>query len=109
MNGRIIGFIIWTMAGCFMTGIGISAFFSKKAVGFWANAKMFEVNDIKKYNYATGKLFVVYGVVFAALGIPMLSEQNSPYILLSIVGALIESIAAMAIYNIVIAGKYEKK
>lgn len=31
MDGSIIGFIIWALVGCFMIGLGISAFFSKKA------------------------------------------------------------------------------
>lgn len=109
MEGRIIGFIIWAIVGCIMIGIGISAFFSKESVGFWANIKMFPVNDIKKYNYATGKLFIIYGVIFVVLGIPLLSEQNSPYILLSVLGVFIETIAIMAIYSLVITKKYKKK
>ncbi len=76
-----IGFIIWAAVGCFIIGIGISAFFRKKAVGFWANMEVEPINDIKKYNYATGKLFIVYGVIFIVLGLPMLSGQNSPFIL----------------------------
>ncbi len=52
MDGRIIGFIVWALFGCFMIGLGISAFFSKKAVGFWANIKIFSVNDIRGYNRA---------------------------------------------------------
>ncbi len=109
MNGSIVGFIIWTLFGCFMIGIGISALFSKKQVGFWANIKTFEVNDVKGYNKATGKLFIAYGIIFILLGIPMLSEQNSPYILLSVLGIMIETIAIMAIYSLCITKKYEKK
>lgn len=109
MGEGIIGFIIWAIVGCFMIGIGISAFFSKKAVGFWANIKMFQVNDIKKYNYATGKLFVIYGIVLIILGTPLLCGQNSPYILISILGIVIETIVMMAIYVLVITKKYEKK
>ena len=50
MDGRIIGFIVWALCGCLMIGLGIGAFFSKKAVGFWANIKTFPVNDIRGYN-----------------------------------------------------------
>ncbi len=107
MDGRFVGFIVWALAGCFIVGIGISAFFSKKAVGFWANVKPFAVNDIRGYNHAVGKLFVLYGVIFIVLGVPMLSDQNSPYILLSILGVMIETIAIMAIYAIYITKKYE--
>ena len=73
MDGKIIGFIVWAIVGCFIIGIGISAFFRKKAVGFWANIKAEPINDIKNYNYAMGKLFIVYGVIFILLGTPLLS------------------------------------
>ena len=55
MDGSIIGFIIWALFGCFMIGLGISAFFAKKAVGFWANIKNFEVNDLEGYNREIGR------------------------------------------------------
>ncbi len=54
MDGGMIGFIGWVIVGCFMIGIGISAFFKKEAMGFWANIKIEPVNDIKHYNYAVG-------------------------------------------------------
>lgn len=109
MDGMLIGFIIWALCGCFMIGLGISAFFSKKAVGFWANIKIFPVNDIRAYNHATGKLFIAYGVVFIVLGLPLLSGQNTPYILLSVLGVMIETIVMMAIYNLSITKKYSGK
>lgn len=109
MDGSMIGFIVWAIVGCIMIGIGISAFFSKEAVGFWANIKPFPVNDIKGYNHATGKLFIAYGVVFIVLGIPLLSGQNTPYILLSVLGIMIETIAIMAIYTLFITKKYRKQ
>lgn len=108
MDGSILGFIIWAVFGCFMIGLGINAFFSKKPVYFWSNIKAFPVNDIKGYNHATGKLFVIYGVIFIVLGTPLLSAQNTPYILLSVLGVMIETIAIMAIYSLSITKKYEK-
>lgn len=83
-------------------------FFAKKPLGFWANAKVFEVTDIKKYNRAVGKLFCTFGIVFAILGIPLISGQNSPWILLSVLGIMIETIVAMAVYSLVIEKKYKK-
>ncbi|MBS7006837.1 hypothetical protein [Anaerostipes sp.] len=109
MDGSIIGFIVWALCGCLMIGLGISAFFSKKAVGFWANIKTFPVNDIRGYNHATGKLFIIYGVIFIVLGMPLLCEQNTPYILLSVLGVMIETIAIMAIYSLSITKKYREK
>lgn len=109
MDGSIIGFIVWALCGCLMIGLGISAFLLKKAVGFWANIKTFPVNDIRGYNHATGKLFIIYGVIFIVLGMPLLSDQNTPYILLSILGVMIETIAIMAIYSLSITKKYREK
>ena len=107
MGGAIVGFIIWAVVGFLIICIGISASFSKRAVGFWANIKTFPVKDIKEYNRATGMLFICYGIIFVMLGIPLLNGQNNPYILLSILGVMIETIAIMAIYSLVITKKYE--
>ncbi len=106
--GEIIGFIIWAIVGCFMIGIGISAFFRKKAVGFWANIEVEPMNDIRNYNCAVGKLFIAYGVIFVLLGLPMLSDDNTPFIILSVLGIMVETIAAMTIYTLIIAKKYKR-
>ncbi|MBD5497129.1 MAG: hypothetical protein HDR11_05095 [Lachnospiraceae bacterium] len=107
----LYAFLIWlAMSACFVI-MGIYNFFSKKksAFGFWANAKVFEVTDVKAYNRALGKLWCVFGVVFALLGLPLLYGQNSPYILLTILGAMLEAIAAMVVYVTVIEKKYRRK
>lgn len=108
MAGTIIGFGMWCIVGCFFIGLGIFSFFSKKAVGFWANVKMFEVTDIKKYNNAMGKLFCTMGVIFIFLGLPLLSKETSLWILLSCVGVMVEVLLAMVIYSTVIEKKYKK-
>lgn len=109
MTEMMIGFTICSIVGCSFIGLGIYSFFSKKAVGFWANAEKFEVTDRKKYNGAVAKLFFVFGFVFILLGLPLLSGQNSAWIVLSVVGAMVESITAMVIYTTVIEKKYRKK
>ena len=70
-----IGFIIWALAGAAFIGLGIYCIFSKKsaAFGFWANAKMFEVEDVRGYNRALGKLWCAYGIGFILLGIPLVN------------------------------------
>lgn len=110
MEGRMIGFVIWCIAGSMFVGMGMYAWFLKKPVpmGFWANAKMFEVVDVKKYNRAMAKLFCMFGIVFIALGVPLLAGQNSGWIVLSIVGVMAESITAMAVYSLKIEKKYKK-
>lgn len=106
-----IGFIIWCLAGIFFIGMGIYAAFSQKpkVMGFWANAEMFEVTDRKRYNRAMAKLFCIFGMVFILLGLPLLAEDHSAWIILSIVGAMAESIAAMVVYVVVIEKKYRRR
>lgn len=105
----MIGFIIWALCGLMFVGFGISAFYAKKAVGFWANAKVPPIEDVAAYNKAVGKLWCVMGVIFIVLGFPLLSGQNSPLILISVIGIVLEIIAVMIIYSIGIEGKYRKK
>ncbi len=108
MGGTVIGFFIWTIVGVSIIGVGIGAFFTKKVVGFWANMKPIEVKDIKGYNNATGKLLISYGLIFVVLGLPLLSGQNSPLILLSVLGVMLETIILMAVYSLCIEKKYKE-
>lgn len=105
----MLGFIIWAAVGIIILGIGIYSFFSKKPVGFWANAKMFDVKDYQKYNYAVGKLFCVYGIIFIVLGLPLLGGENSSVVIISVLGVMVETIVLMVIYTLVIERKYRKK
>ena len=107
MTEMILSFTIWSIIGLLFIILGIYAFFSKKAqpMGFWANAKMFEVTDVRKYNAAMGKLFIGFGMIFIILGLPLLSGQNSALIILSVFGVMAEVIIMMAIYTIVIEKK----
>lgn len=109
MTGNIIGFVIWAIAGVIITSLGIRAYFSRKLIVFWANIKPISVNDITGYNRAVGKLFVIYGVILIALGLPLLSGQNSPFILLSVLGVMIETIVIMAVYSLCIERKYKEQ
>lgn len=105
----MMGFIIWAIVGCFFIGLGIFSFFAKKATGFWANAKMFEVSDVRKYNCAMGKLWCIYGFVFIVLGIPLFAGQNSPLIIISILGVFVETLVLIIIYTQVIEKKYRRR
>ena len=111
MSETVVAFIIWCAIGLLFIGMGFYAFFTKnpQPMGFWANAKMFEVTDVRKYNAAIGKLFIGFGIVFIALGLPLLSGQNSALIILSMFGVMAEAIFMMAIYTLVIEKKYKKK
>lgn len=107
----MIAFIIWSLVGIAFIVLGIYAFNSKRAVAFsfWANAKTFPVQDTRAYNRAVGKLWMVFGAVFILLGLPLMDKQNSPFILLSILGIMIESIVAMVVYTVVIEKKYRTR
>ena len=108
MNTMTTAFVIWALAGGVMVAFGIYALYSKRALpfGFWANAKVFEVSDVRAYNRALGKLWCVFGVCFVLLGLPLLGGQHSPYIILSILGCMVEAIVAMVVYVTVIEKKY---
>ena len=107
----MLAFIIWAICGCAFLILGIYACLSKKEVafGFWANSGTFPVKDVKSYNRAVGKLWCVFGVVFLILGLPLLEGQNSPLILISILGVMAEAIIAMSVYTVVIEKKYRDK
>lgn len=53
--------------------------------------------------------FVIYGVIFIALGLPLISGQNSSFILLSVLGVMVETIVIMAIYSLCIEKKYKEQ
>ena len=105
----MIGFIIWSLFGVFIIGLGIKDMFSKNPVGFWANTETIKIKDVKGYNRASGLLFIIYGIIFVILGIPLLDGQNTPYVLLSVIGVMVETIVIMAAYSLVIVKKYEEK
>ena len=106
----MIGFVVWMLVSVIFFGIGISSFKADKPVGFWANAKTPEIEDVLAYNKAVGKLWCVFSVVLALLGFPFLvAEQNSPLFFISIVGVMVAVIAIAVVYSLVIEAKYRKK
>ncbi len=110
MKGQTAAFVIWAVVGAAFIAMGIYDMFSRKTrpFSFWANAKVFSVSDVRGYNRALGLLFCGFGAGFILIGIPLLCGQNSPLIIVSILGAMFLSIAAMVIYVLVIEKKYRK-
>ena len=111
MEDRLIAFVIWAIMGVLFIAMGIYDLNSKKAkpFGFWANAEVAPIEDAKGYNRALGILWCVYGVLFTLIGLPLLDEQNSGLIILSILCAMLISIAAIVVYVVGIEPKYRKK
>lgn len=108
MTEAVTGFAVWSLAGIFFICMGICSLFRKKATGFWANADVLPVTDVKSYNAAMAKLFLAFGAVFLLLGLPLLFGSGSAWILLSVAGVMAEVIAAMAAYTVVIEKKYRQ-
>ena len=104
-------FIGWAIMGLFFVIWGIYMFFAKSAkpFGFWANAEVAEMKDVKGYNRALGKLWCVFGVLLILLGLPFLFGQNSVGLIITIPGTMIISIGAMIVYVVGIEPKYRKK
>lgn len=107
----MVAFIMTALMGLMFIGMGIYVFRSQKAkpFGFWANAETPPVTDVRAYNKALGKLWIVFGSFFILFGIPLIAGQNSPFAIFSIVGIMLESIIAMGVYTIGIEGKYRDK
>lgn len=109
MMGSVIAFIAWAFFGAAFIVLGIYVRFSKKerAFGFWANAKVSPVKDAAGYNRALSRLWCIFGVVFILLGLPFLiGGQNSPLLIISMLGSMFAVIAAMAVYELGIMKKY---
>ncbi len=108
MHEGTFGFVIWALCGALFLVIGISCFFCKKPVGFWANVKETpDIADVRSYNRAVGKLWIVFAVLFTLLGLPLLVNLRSAAVILSIVGVMLEVIGMMIVY-IHIERKYTK-
>ena len=105
----MIAFILWTLFSLLFIGLGIHCLLAKKTIGFWANAKQFEVTDVKAYNRALAKLWFAYGFFFFLFGLPLLAGQNVALIFIPIIGVALESITAMIVFTIVIDPKYRKR
>lgn len=100
----MLAFILWALLGVVYIGLSVFVFFSPIAP--WAN---FQVKDIAGYNKALGKLGIISGIILILLGLPLLCEQNSPLIAISILGMMADAIAFMAVYFLVIERKYRNR
>ena len=109
MEGRLVAFIIWVIVGIFFIAMGIYDLTSRKekAFGFWANAEVASIKDVKGYNRALGILWCVYGVLFTLIGVPLLIGQNLGLMMIPVLGAMLISIAAMVVYVVYIEPKYK--
>lgn len=104
-----IAFIIWSIVAIIFFIMGLIDRKSDKPVGFWANAKVSEIENIPEYNKAVAKIWFVFAVVLELLGIPLLFiKQNSPIIMFLVIGMMFLIIVIMVVYTKV-EDKYRKK
>ena len=103
----IIAFVIWSIVAALFLAIGIGIRKSKNAVGFFTGVKPPEVKDIKRYNHAVSKLWIVVAVILEIMGIPFLFiEQNTPVFIFLILG-VVALVIGMAFVYIKIESKYK--
>ncbi len=91
MAGSIIGYIIWVLVNIVFFIIGIVSWKSKVPVGFFSNFKSpenSEIADVRGYNHAVARIWFVFAAIMALLGLPLLAGQNSPLIMISVIGML---------------------
>ena len=95
----MIAFVIWSLVSAVLFGIGVSAWMSKKPVGFFTGVKPPEVKDTKKYNHSVAVLWFVYAVFIEICGVPLLFlEQNSVGFIPVIFGVAVITIALLIAY-----------
>lgn len=105
----IPGFILWSIVFLMLLGIGLWAWKSDKAVGFYTGTKPPEVTDVRKYNRSVGILWFVYAGLFELLGLPFLFlKQNAAGFLWVVPGVVVISIGLMIVYSRILR-IYERK
>ena len=105
-----IAFAIWSALSVLYLFIGIFSMRSKKAVNFFANVETAKnISDVAAYNKAVGKLWIAFAIAFEVFALPFLStEQNSPFVLLSVLGVVFLIIALVYSYMRILS-KYQNK
>ncbi len=105
----IIGFAVWSIVFLLLLGIGIRAWMSDKAVGFYTGTNPPEVTDVRRYNRAVAVLWFVYAVLFELTGLPLLFlKKNSPGFLWPAAIVPVITIALLITYNRILC-RYEQK
>lgn len=96
----IIAFVIDSIVAVIFLAIGVSAWKSKEAMGFFTFVDPPKVKDTKQYNHAVAKIWFTAALIFEMLSVPLLwLEQNSPLIILFILGVVILVITTMIVYT----------
>ncbi len=102
-------FIIWSLCAVVLLVIGIIDLRSEKPVGFFAGVKPPKVRDVKKYNRAVARIWIIGAVIFELLGLPFLFlGQNAAGFIIIEIGTVFWAIGLMIAY-VLISAKYVQK
>ena len=102
-------FIIWSLCAAALLVIGIIDLRSEKPVGFFAGVKPPKVRDVKKYNRAVARIWIIGAVIFELLGLPFLFlKQNAAGFIIIEIGTVFWAIGLMIAY-VLISGKYVER
>lgn len=106
--GRLIGFVIWFICCLLFVYIGICAWKAKEPVGFFAQSEPPKVKNVKGYNRAVAKIWFFFAFSMLLLGLPLImGGQNSPLIIISILGTMFLAIGICVIY-LFVENKYKE-
>jgi uncharacterized iron-regulated membrane protein len=103
-----MAFGLWCAVSALMIALGVITYNMKKPAGFFANSPApAKVTDTKKYNHALGKLWIAYGILLMASGLPLLKEKPGALLIITMLGTVFSTLAMVCIYAAVIAPKYK--
>ena len=102
--------IIWSLISAVFLVIAFITYRSEKPVGFFANdPNRPQVKDVKAYNHAVAKMWFVYAILLGLCGIPVIiSRQNSPLVIITVLGTVFISLGLVVAYTVFIEPKYRK-
>ena len=100
------GFLVWSLVSVILFGIGVSAWISKKPVGFFTGVKPPEVRDIQKYNHSVAVLWFVYAILIEICGIPILFLEQNSVVFIPVIFAVVAITIALVIVYLQIEKKY---
>lgn len=106
----MVVFVMLLFCGLIQLAIGLYDFRAKKPQSFWTGGIAPNVNDIKKWNYALGKLFSVYGISIILTAFAFLFPLNDTLPTVLVLVFPVGGIAIMILLYIkIIEPKYKEK
>lgn len=116
MNENTIAYIIWLLISLIFVILGVYDWKNAEngsVFGFYnicPPPKAEQLTDVTAYNRAVSKLLIGSGIVFALIGLPLLSSDNEAVIVLvGVLGSIFWVISMVLAYECIIMRKYRRK